>query len=283
MIRWYAVTCWDVLEALGYDWVMRMDDDSFLLSPVSYNVFDEMRKTKKVYGFRSFARECDKTFGAFVDQYISTHENALLVHQLEDDGTAFCEKFPKHCDNEKRRPSNPRFQARLTRPKRYCEGPGRVGFYNNFFITYVPFWTSEKAKLFRKAFDDSALIFSHRANDLIFHAALVRLLLPRDAWRRFADFSYLHHTVRDGAVAWGGLETGYDDPNAEQTVDSYLTTWHPPESITSSTRLRTCNVQLTLGDSRYRRLLYVPHGLTRWRDRPPAAPYCNLNGFAPIW
>ena len=69
MIRWYAVTCWDVLEALGYEWMMRFDDDSFLLSRVDYDWFAAMRREHRDYGFRALSRECDRDFGAFVDAY----------------------------------------------------------------------------------------------------------------------------------------------------------------------------------------------------------------------
>ena len=69
MIRWYAVTCWDVLEALGYEWMMRFDDDSFLLSRVDYDWFAAMRRENREYGFRALSRECDRDFGAFVDAY----------------------------------------------------------------------------------------------------------------------------------------------------------------------------------------------------------------------
>ena len=79
---------------------------------------------------------------------------------------------------------------RTPQARPYCEGPGRLGFYNNSFVARVGWWTSPAVAAFRAAFDDSGLIWTHRNNDLIFQTAAVRLLLPRDRWRRFADFSY---------------------------------------------------------------------------------------------
>lgn len=162
MIRWYAVTCWEVLRSLGYRWAMRFDDDSFLLSPIRYNIFAMMRLSGAEYGFRMVARECDRTFGEFVDRYIKANE--VISDQLLDDGTIFCERFPRHC-NFNGKSSHP--NARLP-PRKYCDGPGRLGFYNNWFVSKLAFWTSQKVSAFRRAFDDSALIFTHRANDLIF-------------------------------------------------------------------------------------------------------------------
>lgn len=274
MIRWYAHTCWDVLAKLGYEWMMRFDDDSFLLSHVPYNLFGLARSSRADYGFRTMARECDRNFGEFVDEYIASHR----LEQLRDDGTIFCERFPRHCDEQGRSSFHPK--ARVP-PRKYCDGPGRLGFYNNWFVTRIAFWTSDLVREFRNAYDRSGLIFTHRANDLIFQTAAVRLFLPRRRWRRFADWTYQHHTIRDGHVAWGGLETGYDDARADATLDAYLRRWHPPESLRSNDRVRACRVQLAFNDTRYFRVLFVPHGKTKWNWL--AAPYCNRNGFLPIW
>ena len=39
-------------QALGYEWVMRMDDDSLLLSDIGYNLFDFMASRNLQYGYR---------------------------------------------------------------------------------------------------------------------------------------------------------------------------------------------------------------------------------------
>ena len=115
----------------------------------------------------------------------------------------------------------------------------------------------------------------------IFQTAAVRLLLPRARWRRFADFSYVHHTIREGDVRWGGLETGYADAGAAATLQAYLDAWHAGERLEGSSRVAACDVQLTAGDGDFKRVSYVPHGKTRWGWL--AAPYCNKNGRAPLW
>ena len=190
-----------------------------------------------------------------------------------DDGTIFCERVPKHC--LKGRPRRPGVLA--ARP--YCEGPGRLGFYNNWFVTAVAFWTSPAVARFRRTFDESALIFTHRNNDLIFQTAAVRLLLPRERWRRFADFSYQHHTIRDGAVRWGGLETGSRDPDAAGTLRAYFDRWHADDGAAHPAR--RCRVQLARNNASFEEVSYVAHGRTRWGVL--AAPYCNKNGRAPLW
>ena len=166
--------------------MMRFDDDSFLLSNVDYDWFQTMRNEKREYGFRALSRECDKGFGAFADSYREAHGLEAPV----DDGTIFCERFPRHCSNHTPHQHLTQRFPRKFGARPYCEGPGRLGFYNNWFVTRVGWWTSPAVSQFREAFDDSGLIVTRRNNDLIFQTAVVRFLLPRDKWRRFADFSY---------------------------------------------------------------------------------------------
>jgi hypothetical protein len=46
---------------------------------------------------------------------------------------------------------------------------------------------------------------------------------PPDKVHRFLDFTYEHGTVNhtSGCVVWGGIQAGFDDPNADQTLDSF--------------------------------------------------------------
>mmetsp|Transcript_11684 Transcript_11684/g.39072 ORF Transcript_11684/g.39072 Transcript_11684/m.39072 type:complete len:303 (-) Transcript_11684:426-1334(-) len=112
MIRWYAATCWRTLEQLGYGYMMRFDDDSFVLSPIRYDVFHELRNGGHDYGFRTISRECDRTFSAFIDGYVQSRPSARF--QLADDGTVFCEKFPRYCaDGAPRHARAKNYQVRL--------------------------------------------------------------------------------------------------------------------------------------------------------------------------
>ena len=52
MIRFYAVTIWRTLDRLGYEWVMRMDDDSSLsgrdegLTPMGPRIFERPKRVE---------------------------------------------------------------------------------------------------------------------------------------------------------------------------------------------------------------------------------------------
>ena len=59
MIRFFTIGIWEVLESAGYDYVMRMDEDSFIRTPVRYNLFEFMGKQDLVYTYRLGNWEAD--------------------------------------------------------------------------------------------------------------------------------------------------------------------------------------------------------------------------------
>ena len=184
------MTIWRNLLDLGYEWIIRFDDDSLLLSPVTYNLFDFMRESKKVYGFRSYSFECGNIkFGPFVDDYASQHG----IDMVQKVGSV-----------------------------NYCSGHGQNGFYNNFYICRIDFWLSADVWEFIQAFDRSRLIFIERDNDLIFQTAAVRLFANMSEVHHFYDFTYLHHTNSHGTIIFGGLDVGLNDKYGIQHVQKYV-------------------------------------------------------------
>ena len=191
MIRFYSVTIWNTLASLGYKWVTRFDDDSQIYSHIDYNLFDFMRDSGFQYGFRSYSEECkDGGFEHFVDSYVKRNKIDM-------------------------------------QNRRYCDFLGKFGFYNNFYITNISWWLNTlEVKNMMAQFDKSGLIFSRRTNDLVFQTAAVKLFLPTELRHHFVDFSYSHHTVQQGRIAWGGIEIGSNDQNSNETLSNYLSTYH---------------------------------------------------------
>jgi hypothetical protein len=52
MIRLYTIGIWHIVAAEGYEYVMRMDEDSVILSPIQYNIFERMRSRGIEYMYR---------------------------------------------------------------------------------------------------------------------------------------------------------------------------------------------------------------------------------------
>ncbi|CAB9510862.1 glycosyltransferase family 15 protein [Seminavis robusta] len=192
MIRFYAVTIWDVLSELGYDYVMRLDDDSNFMSPIAYNLFDALRSQNAIYGFRQEAEECGSTrFGPFIDRFIK--KNKIVPKYGAIEGS-------------------------------YCKSQlGRYGYYNNFFISRVSWWHEPLPSQLVHKFDESSLIYTHRDNDLIFQTAVVKLFAEPQEVLKYVDWTYAHVTVNNGEYLYGGVSFGTEDPdNENQQRDKFL-------------------------------------------------------------
>lgn len=130
----------------------------------------------------------------------------------------------------------------------YCNGPGRLGYYNNWFVTKIDWWLDEPAvRRMIAAFDRSNLIFTRRCNDLIFQTAAIKLFLPLAKRKRYTDFTYQHHTIYEGRVTFGGIETGTADAAASENLEAYLSRHIPDPKQRLKVDVDTCLVQATEG------------------------------------
>ena len=105
---------------------MRMDDDSFFLSPVPYNIFEDMRRRGALYAYRTLSRECPVIFGDFVEDFVE------YVSQTQRRLAAM-----RHTLGPRRK------QPGVSYKPWYCPGPGRLGFYNNWFVTKIRWWLED--------------------------------------------------------------------------------------------------------------------------------------------
>lgn len=185
MIRWFAILIWRYLANDGYTHVMRMDDDSYLHSKIKYNIFDYMRNNKKRYGFRMPVLEeaVGVGYDTIVDSFLEMHLN--VTSQILID--SFMQE-------------------------RY------VGFYNNWFIADISFFTTPPVSQLLELIDMTDIIYKQRTGDLVIHSTVVRLFLRPDEIRYFRDFTYEHMTlcrkekcgpwVRNGCPQNGGIVRG---------------------------------------------------------------------------
>ena len=56
------------------------------------------------------------------------------------------------------------------------------------------------------------------------HSMAVYAFSPPEKIHRFLDFTYEHSTVNSttGCVVWGGIQAGYNDANANTTLQNYM-------------------------------------------------------------
>lgn len=190
MMRWYAIGLWDFFDnfnqqsGCSYRYLFRLDEDSYLYSPIRYDLFDLMKNNNYVYGYRMCAYEMRVT------------QRIMKVFRRHK-GTRF----------------NPVRDIDLD----------MCGFYNNFFVADIQHFNSPPVKDFLRVVDRQGLIYRRRLGDLMIHSMSVYLFAPQERIHRFLDFTYQHSTENQtsGCVVWGGIEAGYDDPNAEKTLADY--------------------------------------------------------------
>ena len=194
MCRWFGVKIWqffsDVNQNLGcnYRYLLRLDEDSFIHSPINYDIFNFMSSHGFVYGYRLCAYEMDYNL-----RYIGN-----WFHKWQ----------------------------RKIQPQRYISRD-ICGFYNNFFVADLNFFTSRPVQKYLKDIDRQGFIYRIRYGDLMLHTTAVYAFAKQEQVHRFLSFTYEHVTLdhvlhpEQGCVVWGGIQAGWDDPNAEETLGRF--------------------------------------------------------------
>lgn len=222
MCRFYAVELFDRLEALGYDWFFRMDDDSFLHSPIDYDLFAFMEERNLTYGYRVDVLEaprCSRGFAELVHAYALAegidlsgfqHARVSIGRRLQVFAEAVWHELRRA---PARAPSQPYAH--------WC-------YYNNFFITPLAFWKSEPVQQFLRFLDRSGGIYRYRWNDLLIQSAAVQLFLRPEQIHKFTDWSYEHASIAGTTVRWGGYYPAPNDTSgAAQFKKTYGCNRHP--------------------------------------------------------
>jgi Glycolipid 2-alpha-mannosyltransferase len=115
----------DAIVAYRYIW--RLDEDSLIHSPIRYNLFEEMKSHKYVYGYRLCSYEL--TWNKFVPQWFD------------------------------------KWHAKV-KPRRTIDWE-LCGFYNNFFVADLMFFQSNKVQAFLSEIDRRGFIYRKRYGDLV--------------------------------------------------------------------------------------------------------------------
>ena len=225
MIRFYTTGIWDLVARLGYEYVMRLDEDSVLWSPIRYNIFDFMAARGIEYGFRlaswehGFHRKTSEDFHTFIRGYVKA--NQLSTGWLLDT-----------CVDQ-------RGIDAFT-----LEGCGEpYGAYNNFFVSRLAFWKRRDVRHYLDHIERSHKIYTMRWNDILWQSTAIKLFMDRERVHMFQDFAYEHTTFRPmdnqtrkgrckscaQCFSWGGIVLGNargdDGLEARQRLREIASTW----------------------------------------------------------
>jgi alpha 1,2-mannosyltransferase len=154
MCRFHAITIYDepILATLRYVW--RLDDDSYILRPIGYDVFRFMADRRLRYGYAAVVSDygpCIVGLWPAVKQY---------------------------------------FRDRRLR-KRFRWPDGRI-FWNNFELSDLDMWRSQEYRDFVNYIDQQGGIFYRRWGDATIKTIAVTLFASKNETHHFKDIAYKH-------------------------------------------------------------------------------------------
>ena len=184
MMRWFGILIYKFLTDLGYEWYMRLDDDSFIHSPINYDLFKFIYDNHYLYGFRVYSN----------DQLCVS--NGLIEFCYD-----YCDKYN----------ITPTFLNRFTLKNNSKTGNkyNILGYYNNFLITKLSFWMRDDVQSFLNEIDNSGYQYTRRWGDLVCQSVTIQIFMKRDQLFHFNDWCYEHSTISYDNfkyfISWGGL------------------------------------------------------------------------------
>ena len=179
MARFFTVGIWDVIAQLGYTHVMRLDDDSYIWSPIRYDIFEFMHSHQLQYGFRLGSWERGHPF-ADREHFHDVVNNFARRARLD------LRWLLAPCLPRRHEP-----QAARNLTLRNCGNLFTV--YNNFFVTEVAWWRANPdVKRFVSFVNDSRLIYTERFGDALWHSVALALFMEPSRLHIFNDWAYEH-------------------------------------------------------------------------------------------
>ncbi|KAL6752116.1 nucleotide-diphospho-sugar transferase [Haematococcus lacustris] len=174
MCRWYSNGLFHWLARRGYRWVLRLDEDSEVLSPVRQDMVAWMVAHGKQYGYRLWDEDDPEVVWSLAELtawYLTA--NSIQPHWLY----ASC---------------RPRSAAGL----HSRGGWDRRVIYNNMFMANVTWWLSQEVQRYLEVLDRSRGVYLFRWGDAPVHTLVVKTFLRRDQVHRFG-FEYAHKGNHD--------------------------------------------------------------------------------------
>jgi hypothetical protein len=144
-----------------YDWYMRLDTDSFIESPIDYNLFHYLEINNKLYGYTAELAEWPPVVIGMGEFFINLAQNQNLKTKF----------FNKLIENE-------RYNLRQ--------------IYNNFEIIKLSYIRSEPVQLLIKKINESGNIYIKRWGDSPLRTFILSLTVDNTQIHKFNNFDYTH-------------------------------------------------------------------------------------------
>jgi len=170
----------------GFDYVMRLDDDSFIEEPITSDVFETMMKKDLVYASNIVHVDCGicnfgmkELFEEALPQHKDKINSGLFIQSKLTSGNDHFNRFKKvvsivnDCDSD---------------VSEYITNMPLM-YYNNFFVTSTNFWKQNDVRDLIDKIDKHGGIFYYRYGDAPIQTLIVSLLVPEKITRTVFRYS----------------------------------------------------------------------------------------------
>lgn len=191
MCRWWTVLFQKY--AKNYDYVMRLDDDSFIEEPIHRDMFQSMKQGGFAYASNIIHNDCAMcSYGMkefFEKQF---PEKKQLMNEL-----FVASKIPMRAIQCHTFRSVMTINGDLKDPApEEITSWSPIIYYNNFFVMDMNFWRQEKVQSLVQSIDIQGSIFYYRWGDAPLHTLIVSLVAGPEKIERF-KFKYSKRMQRE--------------------------------------------------------------------------------------
>lgn len=170
----------------GYDYVMRLDDDSFIEEPLTQDFFELMASKELVYMSNIIHVDCGlcnygmkEMFETILPQHKEILNNGLFIKSKLPSGSVVFDKFKQVVSNfEGKESTITEFESQMP-----------MMYYNNFFVTATSFWKRNDVKEIIDKIDKHGGIFYYRYGDAPIQTLIVTLMAPEKISRSIFKYS----------------------------------------------------------------------------------------------
>jgi alpha 1,2-mannosyltransferase len=165
MCRFFANEIFNQPILQDFEYYCRLDTDSYILSPVNSNIFEDAKQSNIKYGYINDSLRDSPPYVVglwpLAKTFIDNHPNIPIYSKL------------------------------------YSEIEERRLYYTNFELCYIPWFKQETWKMFFDEIDKSGGIYKYRWGDHIIRYIGVRSFMPQEYIKRITNIHYSHQGLED--------------------------------------------------------------------------------------
>jgi alpha 1,2-mannosyltransferase len=162
MCTFFGFDIFSYLDEMGYDYYARLDDDSYFLNPINYNIFEFMKDNNLTYGYLIKMLEAPHVVQGLFN---------FIIDNVDPNGV-------------------------LDTKYRFIEDREMVYYYNNFEIVNIKKYYTNQVKEINKKIHESGNVYYYRWGDAPIRTILLSIFFDKNQIKRLPNVDYQHHQAR---------------------------------------------------------------------------------------